>query len=144
MLFDCVFNCDISLPPTLLKRDSNADGLPSNFMSLQKCSTNEFFNLETICHCIQHITLHKNFVCLSITNLKYRNYNSFYQFFLLLSRDIGLNSGPVRISPVVNVNIWEPFNKKGLRFLHININSFFPKTDELKSIANKTNDAILR
>ena len=54
--------------------------LPSNFTSLQKCSTNEFFNLETItsCHYIQHVTLHRNLVCLAITNLKYRNCNSFY------------------------------------------------------------------
>ena len=38
------------------------DGFHFNFTSLQKCSTNEFFNLETItsCHYIQHITLHKN------------------------------------------------------------------------------------
>ena len=47
------------------------DGFPSNFTSLQKCSTNEFFNLETItsCHYIQHITLHKNLVYLTIINL---------------------------------------------------------------------------
>ena len=62
------------------------DGLPSNFTSLQKCSTNEFFNLETItsCHHIHHIILHRNLVCLAFTNLKYRNYNRFYQFLLLL------------------------------------------------------------
>ena len=37
------------------------DELPANFTSLQKCSTNEFFNLETItsCHYIQHIILHR-------------------------------------------------------------------------------------
>ena len=121
------------------------DGLPSNFTSLQKCSTNEFFNLETItsCHYIQHIILHRDLVCLAITNLKYRNYNSFYQFLLLLSGDVSLNSGPVQISPPVNVNIWEPFNKKGLHFLHININSLLPKIDELKCIANKTKAAII-
>ena len=89
------------------------DGLPSNFTSLQKCSTNEFFNLETItsCHYIQHIILHRNLVCLAITNVKYRNHNRFYQFLLLLSGDVNLNPGPVQISPPVNVNISEPFNK---------------------------------
>ena len=121
------------------------DGLPSNFTSLQKCPTNEFFNLETItsCHYIHHIILHRNLVCLAITNLKYRNYNSFYQFLLLLSGDVSLNPGSVQISPPVNVNIWEPFNKKGLHFLHININSLLPKIDELKCIANKTKAAII-
>ena len=120
-------------------------GLPSNFTSLQKFSTNEFFNLETVtsCHYIQHIILHRNFVCLAITNLKYRNYNSFYQFLLLLSGDVRLNPGPVQISPPVNVNMWEPFNKKGLHFLHININSLLPRIDELKCIANKTKAAII-
>ena len=94
------------------------DGLPSNFTSLQKCSTNEFLNLETIasCYYIQHIILHGNLVCLAITNLKYRIYNSFYQLLLLLSGDVSLNPGPVQISPPVKVNIWEPFNKKRFAF----------------------------
>ena len=119
--------------------------IPSNFTPLQKCSTNEFFNLETItsCHYIQHIILHRNLVCLAISNLKYRNYNRFYHFLLLLSGDVSLNPGPVQISPSVNVNIWEPFNKTGLHFLHININSLLPKIDELKCIANKTKAAII-
>ena len=121
------------------------DGFPSNFSSLQKCSTNEFFNLEitTSCHYIQHIILHRNLVCLAITNLKYRDYNSFYQFLLLLSRNVSVNPGPVQISPPVNVNIWEPFNKKGLHFPHIHISSLLPKIDELKCMANKTKAAII-
>ena len=71
------------------------DGFPFNFTSLQKCSTNEFFNLETIIssHYIQHITLHQNLVCLVIINLKYKDYNNFYQFILLLSGDVSLNPG---------------------------------------------------
>ena len=121
------------------------DGFPFNFISLQKCSANEFFNLETMtsCHYIQHMTLHKNLVCLAITNLKYKDYSNFYQFLLLLSGDLSLNSEPVQISPAVSVNIWEPLNKKGLHFLHININSLLPKIDELKCIANKTKTAII-
>ena len=107
------------------------DGFPSNFTSLQKCLTDEFFNLETITSCrfIQHIILHRNLVYLAITNLKYRNYNCFYQFLLLLSGDVSLNPAPVQISLPVNVNIWELFNKEGLHFRHININSLLPKID---------------
>ena len=69
------------------------DGFPFNFTSLQKCSTNEFFNLDaiTLCHYIQHATLHQNLVCLTITNLKYKDYKNFYQFLLLLSGDVSLN-----------------------------------------------------
>ena len=71
------------------------DRFTFNFTSLQKCSTNEFFNLETIIssHYIQHITLHQNLVCLVIINLKYKDYNNFYQFILLLSGDVSLNPG---------------------------------------------------
>ena len=63
---------------------------------------------------------------------------------MLLSEDVSLNPGPVQISPAVNVNIWEPLNKKGLHFLHININSLLPKINELKCIANKTKTATIR
>ena len=34
------------------------------------------------------MTLHKNLVCLTITNVNYKGYNNFYQFFLLLSGDV--------------------------------------------------------
>ena len=58
------------------------DGLPFNFTSLQKCSTNGFFNLETMTSCqyIQHMTFHKNLVCLVITNLKYKDFKQFLSF----------------------------------------------------------------
>ena len=78
-------------------------------------------------HYIQHITLHKSLVCLAITNLKYKDFNNFYQFLLLLSGDVSLNPGPFQISPAVNTNIWEQLNKKGLDFLHINMNSLLSK-----------------
>ena len=106
----------------LLLKFQIKDGFPFNFNSLQECSTNEFFNLETIttCHYIQHITLHQNLVCLAITNLKYKDYNNFYQFLLLLSGDVSKILGLVQISPAVNVDISEPLNKKEL----IGINSW--------------------
>ena len=58
---------------------------------------------------------------LAIANLKYQSYKNFYYFLLLLSGDLSLNPGPVQISPVVSVNTWEPFNEKGLNFLHIKV-----------------------
>ena len=104
----------IFLIVTLLLKFQIKDGFPFNFTSLQKCSTNEFFNLETTtsCHYIQHMTLHKNLVCLAITNLKYKDYNNFDQSLVLLSGDVSLKPGPVQISPAKNINIWEPLNKK--------------------------------
>ena len=74
MLFGYVSNCDISFKTSNYRWASFQFGFQwaSNFTSLQKCSTNEFFNLESIisCHSIQHIILHRNLVCLAITNLK--------------------------------------------------------------------------
>ena len=87
--------------------------------------------------------MHKSLVCLTITNLKYKDYNNFCQFLLLLSGDVSLNPGPFKISSAVNIDIWEPLNKKALHFLHININSFLPKIDELKCIVNETSVAII-
>ena len=62
------------------------DGFLFNFSLLQKCSKNDFFNLETLTSCrhIQHITLHKNFAFSVVSNLKYKNYINFYN--LLLDR----------------------------------------------------------
>ena len=60
-----------------------------------------------------------------------------------LHNAINLKSGSVQISSAANVNIWEPLNKKGLHFLHININSLLSKIDELKRIVNKTKAAII-
>ena len=62
---------------------------------------------------------------------------------MLLSGDVSLNPGLVQVTPNVNTNIWEPPNKKGLHFLHININSLLSKFNELKCIANKTMAAII-
>ena len=38
---------------------------------------------------------------------------------------------------------WSSFNKKGLHFLHLNVNSLLPKIDEVKYIAKRTNATII-
>ena len=122
------------------------NGFHFNFSLLQKCPKNDFFNLETLTFCrhIQHITLHKIFFFfLAVTNIKYKNYTNFYKFLLLLSGDVSLNPGPVQRSPDISSTIWEPISKKGLHFLHININSLLLKKEEIRCIANKTKAAII-
>ena len=47
------------------------------------------------------------------------------------------------MSPAVNVNIWEPLNKNGFYFLHINVSNLLPKIHELKCAPNKTEAAII-
>ena len=43
----------------------------------------------------------------------------------------------------ISSTIWEPLNKKGLHFLHININSLLLKKDEIRRIVNKTKAATI-
>ena len=85
----------------------------------------------------------QKFCFLAVTNLRHKNYTNFYKFLLLLSGDVSLNPGPVQSSPDISSTIWEPLNKKGLHFLHININSLLLKKDEIRCIANKTKAAII-
>ena len=120
-------------------------GFYFNFSLLQKCSKNDFFNLETLTSCrhIQHIKLHKSFVFSAVANLKYKNFTNFYKFLLLLSAYVSLNPGPTQRFPDISSTIWELLNKKGLHFLHININSLLSKEDEIRCIASMTKAAII-
>ena len=80
---------------------------------------------------------------LAVTNLKCKNYTNFRKFLLLLSGDVSLNTEPIQRSPDINSTIWEPLNKKGLHFLHVNINSLLSKKYEIRCIARKTKVAII-
>ena len=120
------------------------NGFHFNFSLLQKCLKNDVFNLETLTSCrdIQHITLHKNFVFLAVTNLKYKNYTNFYKFLLLLSGDVSLNPGPVQRCSDKLYHMGTTQQKR-FTFLHININSLLSKKDEIRCIANKIKAAII-
>ena len=62
---------------------------------------------------------------------------TFYHFLILLSGDAILNPCPTQYLPD-NYNKFEPFRKRGLHFLHININSLSSKIDELRDVAGHT------
>ena len=47
------------------------------------------------------------------------------------------------LSEYVNRNDWDVFKKRGMYFIHININSLLPKIDEVRYIANITNASII-
>ena len=97
---------------------------------------------------------------------------SFRKILLILPWDINLNPGPVHgiqnenllhvllfydyifsgdgfhynpnsLSENESRNVWNVFKKKGMHFIHININSFLPKIDEVRYIANITNASII-
>ena len=67
----------------------------------------------------------------------------FYQLLILLSGDISLNPDPCQYIPHKNKDLFEPFRKRGLHFLHINVNSLPSKIEELKNIVGHTKPAIL-
>ena len=59
---------------------------------------------------------------------------------LILSGNIELNSGPVDRNQIKKED-FEVFNKKGLHFMHLNINGLLNKIDELRYIARSSNAA---
>ena len=66
----------------------------------------------------------------------------FYHLLILLSGDVSLNHGPSQYLPD-NDNKFEPFHKRGLHFLHINVNSLLSNIDELRDVVDHTKPAIL-
>ena len=87
--------------------------------------------------------MHSQSVFLSISQLLYRNSNSYYRLLLLLSGDISLNPGPFHNLQPLDHDQWNIFKHRRLHFLHLSINSLLPKIDELRHIARLTNAALI-
>ena len=79
---------------------------------------------------------------MALHRLKHKNNASYFKHLLLLSGDINLNPGPPPEQPQQN-DMWLPFTKRGLHFVHININSLLPKIDEIRSFAQQTNVSVI-
>ena len=69
--------------------------------------------------------------------------NSCFNLLLLLSGDIGLNPGPLHNNHLQPQGEWSAFNSRGLHFIHLSVNSFLPKIDELRNIAKLSNAAVV-
>ena len=70
-------------------------------------------------------------------------YNRLYlKMILILSGDIELNSGHVDRNQIKKKD-FEVFNKKGLHFMHLNINDLLNKIGELRYIARSSNVAVI-
>ena len=74
----------------------------------------------------------------SLNHLKLSNNSSYLKYIQLLAGDLELNPRPNQVN-----TLWDPFNNKGLHFVHLNINSLLPKIDELRTIARDTKAAII-
>ena len=59
-----------------------------------------------------------------------------------MSGDISLNPRPVNWHQIKN-HKFEVFTRKGLHFIHLNINGLLPKIDELRYIAKNSNAAVI-
>ena len=111
---------------------------------LNSCTNLEFFTIESIniCNNINKYHLKNNFNLLSFSKFKKKENPFLFQHLLLISGDISLNPGPTH-EYQLNNETWSPFKKRGLHFLHININSLIPKIEELRSIAEKSKAAVI-
>ena len=109
------------------------------------CNETQFFTPEytTACVTLDNICLNYSLKLFTISNSKRLNNKSFYCILLLLSGDISLNLGPKNNLQPLNSNEWNVFKSKGLHLIHVNINSFLPKIDELRDIANSSNTTVI-
>ena len=87
--------------------------------------------------------LHSQSVFLSVSQLMYRNSNSYYRLLLLLSGAITLNTGPFHNLQLLNENEWNIFKHRGLNFLYLTINTLLLKIHEFRHIARLTNTAVI-
>ena len=118
---------------------------PDHNEAIRSCSKHEFFTfnyIDTRENNIQSLEIQLTINHFSISNLKYKNLNSFSQL-LLLSGDISLNRGPVHQGSLQCSNEWNVFKNRGLHFIHLNINSLLPKIEELRFIEKSTNTAVI-
>ena len=125
---------------TLKMISNNTQLLEESFHSKLKLSSNkEFFYIEV--HFMDGICSSEtnfNIVIFSLREMKCSNHSMYFQFLLMLAGDLELNPGPCQ-----SLSLWSPFKKKGLHFVHLNINSIFLKIDELREIARNVNAAVI-
>ena len=75
---------------------------------------------------------------LTLRERNYKDHTTFFRLILLLSGDINLNPGPTQISKT-----WSVFKKRGLHFVHLNINSLPSKIEENRQIAKDANSTVI-
>ena len=110
--------------------------------NLKTCPTNESFTIETvrITNKINKLFLETNFKLFSVNKMKNKNNYLYLKVLLILSGDI--NPGPANRHQIKD-HKFEVFTRKGLPFIHLNINSLLPKIDELRYITKNANAAVI-
>ena len=112
------------------------------FRIIRSCSKYELstFDYSDTFENIQSLLIINHF---SISKVKYKNLNSFSQLLLLLSGDINWNLGPVYQGTRQCSNERNVFKNRGLHFMHLNIDSFLSKIEQLRFNAKSTNASVI-
>ena len=141
-------------------------------MKIRRCLTySTFCTFEQIEKNILQKRLSHDGSTIRLSKVHLNKYGSYFKFILLLSGDINLNPGPTtpkrndilwellpfhncsfstermdyQLDPlsVVSNDAWNIFQKRGMHFIHLNINSILPKIDEIRYIAKLTNATVI-
>ena len=83
-----------------------------------------------------------NFILFTICHNKCINQAKQFTLILLLSGGISLNPGPPHNSQIDRLSL-NVFDRKGLHFLHINVNSLLPKIEEVRFIAKNSKATVI-
>ena len=112
--------------------------------SLKTCPKKDFFTIENvrITNKINELFLETNFRLFSVSKIINKNNYLYLKMLLILSSDINLNPGSVNRHQIKGYK-FEVFIRKGLHFIHPNINSLLPKIDDLQYIVKNSNAAVI-
>ena len=154
----------------LINKTTGSDNKHFFFNTLEKENKEEFLTYSTFCT-LEQIEK-KNITEATIPGFtiqsSFKQVWVLCKFILLLLGDINLNPAPKRndilwellpfhncsfstermdyqLDPlsVVSNDAWNIFQKRGIHFIHLNINSILPKIDEIRSIAKLTNATVI-
>ena len=105
----------------------------------------QFFTLEFIHTSDDLISFRFNYLCKShtIPKVQQKNNKSFLRILLLLSGAISLNLGPFYNNQPLHSNELNIFRSRGIHLIHLNVNSFLPKIDEMRYIAESTRATVI-
>ena len=141
------------------------NGIKTNFEVLERQDSREVFDKDSY-FVMQDIAKNETKKIPSyyaLSKIVLHKHNFYFRYILLLSGDINLNPGPFTDTfPFSNSSFsgsesrfhlgsndenldtekWTNFKKKGLYFIHININSLLPKIEEIRHMTKITNAAI--
>ena len=157
----------------LINKTTGSDNRHFFFNTLKNENKEEFLTYSTFCTLeqIEKNILRKRLSQDALSKVHLNKYGSYFKFILLLPGDINLNPGPTAPKrndmlweflpfhncsfsteqlnyqldslSVVSSDAWNIFQKRGMHFIHLNINSILPKIDEIRYIAKLTNATVI-